>query len=131
MAFDDLPRHLREGWGGLGAVYIGEDRVVARVLESVGDESRFGQVVEHDTAIARKAEVDDWTSATGWHYHGSDRLTVEHLGKDGVRRAREVQVVRVVGLAEVVQLKDEVLGQELRAAPDDPSDTDGTYRSVS
>lgn len=41
-----------------------------------------------------------------------------------MRRATKVQVERVVGLAEVVQLKDELLGEVLGAAPDDPAHAD-------
>lgn len=57
----------------------------------------------------------------------SRTLTVEHLAEDGMRRPREVEVEAIVRLAEVVQLKDYVLGEINVRAPDTPSDADGAH----
>jgi hypothetical protein len=67
-----------------------------------------------------KRVSDDYAS-------GNCKPTVEHLTQDRVGRSTEVHVERIVRLAEVMKLEDELLGEELLASPDDPSHADSAH----
>ena len=78
------------------------------LLEGPAEQTRILEILKRHVAEPLKAKVHE----------------VEVLRNDGMRRAREVERERVFDGAEVMQLKDEVLGKVLLRAPDDPADPD-------
>lgn len=87
---------------------VAQDGEEAALLQRTAQKPGVLKVRERDIAVALEPKVHE----------------VEVLRDDRVRGARKVERERVLDRAEVVQLEDEVLREELLRAPDDPADTD-------
>ena len=78
------------------------------VLQCTTEQTRVLEVILGNRAVALESQVHE----------------IEILRDDWMRRAGEVERERILDGAEVVQLEDEVLREELGGTPDDPTDTD-------
>jgi hypothetical protein len=90
-------------------VDVADADVPPRGLQAAGEDAGIGEAVLCNLAEAGEAEVDQ----------------VVVLDDDLRAGAGEVEREGLLGAAEVVEFKDQVLGEEGFVAPDDPTDAGG------
>lgn len=78
-------------------------------LETLRQNASVGKAVLNDLAVAGEAEMDE----------------VVVLHDDMGARSGEVERVRLLGAAQVVQLEDQVAREEGSVSPDDPAEAGG------